>query len=176
MNTKRQTFRLKSLPYYTNLWYNIVYRKELSMTLSKGLQELLHAQGVTQVLAEDEIKAVMSAIKEYQIDITKLLAKVDDEGFAVIAEPLLIYNPEAKHIFLGINRPEGCQVLKKLCFKPSFYQQLLDTINVAGFHSTCMVETITGHHITFIFVCTDKERMREIKNSYERVYKGKRND
>jgi len=148
------------------------------MTLSKGLMELIKSQYplVPDILPDDEIKSVMSAIKEYQIDITQLLAKVDKEGFVVIAEPLLIYNPEAKHIFLGINRPEGCQALKKLCFKPSFYQQLLDAINAAGYHSTCMVETITGHHITFIFVCTDKERMREIKNSYERVYKGKRND
>jgi hypothetical protein len=148
------------------------------MTLSKGLMELVKDQHplIPDVLSDDDIKFVMSTIKEYSIDIQYIIDKVNKEGFAIIAEPLLIYNPEDKHIFLGINRPEGCQALKKLCFKPSFYQSLLDAINSAGYHSTCMVETITGHHITFIFVCTDKERMREIKNSYERVYKGKRND
>lgn len=142
------------------------------MTLSKGLMDLVkcHDPNIIGSLSDDAIKAVMSTIKEYTFDISALLDRVKDKGFTFIVEPLIIYNPIEKHLFLGIQKPEGCQVLKKLCFNPKFYQELLRKVNEAGYYSTAYVEKKSGHHMTTLFIGNDETRVKAIKNAHECVY------
>jgi hypothetical protein len=148
------------------------------MTLSKGLMDLIKCQYplIPDILSDDSIKAMMSTIKEYSTDIEHIIDKVNKEGFAYVAEPLLIYNPKSKHLSLGIRRPDDCQVLKKLCFNPKFQQSLLLECKLKGFITSAVVETYSGHHITTFIIANDHSTMKKLRSSLEKIYKGKRND
>lgn len=143
------------------------------MTLSKGLMDLIKCQYplIPDILSDDSIKAMMSTIKEYSTDIEHIIDKVNKEGFAYVAEPLLIYNPVLKHLSLGIRRPDDCQVLKKLCFNPKFQQSLLLECKLKGFITSAVVETYSGHHITTFIIANDHSTMKKLRSSLEKIYK-----
>lgn len=141
------------------------------MTFSKGLKKLLTMDAINIPLEAQEIKDVMSAIKEYRTDIQPLLDRVKVQGFVYIAEPLLIFDPTNKEFSLGITRPEGCQVLKKLHFNPKFQQLLLSYAKVEGYQSTALVETYSGHHITTLIIGKDQETTKKLRSSLEKIYK-----
>lgn len=142
------------------------------MALSNSLRKLLMMDSINiQVVEAEEVKAVMSAIKEYRTDIQPLLDRVKSNGFVFIAEPLLIYNPTTKEIGLGITKPEGCQVLKKLYFNPKFQQLLLSYAKVEGYTSTALVETYSGHNITTIIIGRDQDTTRDLRKVIEKIYK-----
>ena len=68
----------------------------------------------------------------FPLSVDKIVSLVEQQGYAVIYEPLLVYDKEEQHVRLSSGPKSLEQIIKKLNFCPISYQELLNKCNQAG--------------------------------------------
>lgn len=93
-------------------------------------------------IQSDIFKTYMAKLNLFPLSLMQATNTVEEKGYVIITEPLLVYNKDKKLASLSYKPDEDVQVISKLSFDPVSYQSVL-----AGCESKDYVTT--GHVITY---------------------------
>lgn len=124
-------------------------------------------------ITQDTFKNLVSDLRLFPLSVDKIVSLIEQQGYAVIYEPLLVYSKEEQHVRLSSGPKSLEQIIKKLNFCPLSYQELLNKcIELNYVSSGLMIPIETFHSKADIFILVlakDLDKLSAVKNKYDRL-------
>lgn len=143
------------------------------MTLDKQVAGLLSRYleyAYKDSIPKDIFKNLVAKLNLFPLSLSKITTLVEEQGYAVVYEPLLVYDKENQHARLTMSPKESEQVINKLTFDPVLYQSVLAGCEAKGYFSSGLVVTIEHGTYTayscFVIIAKDTETLKEVKRKY----------
>lgn len=124
-------------------------------------------------IKQDTFKNLVSDLRLFPLSVDKIVSLIEQQGYAVIYEPLLVYNKEEQHVKLSSGPKSLEQIIKKLSFCPTSYQELLEKCVELNYVSSGLmipIETFYSKAEIFILILAkDSDKLSAVKNKYDKL-------
>mgnify|MGYP003290167427 CR=1 FL=1 len=118
-------------------------------------------------------KDLASKLNLFPLSLTKITSLVERQGYALVYEPVLVYDKEKQHARLTMNPEKGEQVITKLSFDPVLYNTVLSGCELKGFFTSGLVITINHGSYTaycnLLVIANNVETLKTVKNKYNEL-------
>jgi hypothetical protein len=118
-------------------------------------------------------KDLASKLNLFPLSLTKITSLVERQGYALVYEPVLVYDKDNQHARLTMNPKKGEQVITKLSFDPVLYNTVLSGCELKGFFTSGLVITINHGSYTaycnLLVIANNVETLKTVKNKYNEL-------
>lgn len=118
-------------------------------------------------------KNLASKLNLFPLSLLKITSLVESQGYAVVYEPLLVYNKEQQHARLTMNPKNGDQIINKLNFDPTLYTAVLSGCELKGFFTSGIVLTIEHGtytaYVSMLIIAKDIDTLKAVKSKYNNL-------
>lgn len=136
-----------------------------------GLIKKYHKLDLGTSIPLNIFKEVSTKLNQYPLSFVKIYKTVLDKGYIVVTEPLLVYNKEKQHAYLTVNPKKDDQIITKLNFEPSTYQEVLSRCKSNKFFTSGLVLKIEHKSYTsynnILVIANSFELLKDVKYKYQ---------
>lgn len=146
------------------------------MTLDKQVAGLLKKYldyDYTGSIPKEVFKNLVSKLNLFPLSLLKITSLVESQGYAVVNEPLLVYDKEGQHSRLTMQPKQGEQVITKLSFDPVLFRAVLSGCEAKEYFTSGLVLTIEHGtytaYINILIIAKDVDTLKQIKKKYQEL-------
>lgn len=118
-------------------------------------------------------KSLVSKLNLFPLSLTKITSLVESRGYAVVTEPLLVYDKGQSHVRLTLNPKREEQVINKLIFDPTLFRAVLSGCELKGFFTSGLVYTIEHGtytaYVSALIIAKDEETLKKLRTKYQNI-------
>lgn len=118
-------------------------------------------------------KSLVSRLNLFPLSLTKITSLVESRGYAIVTEPLLVYDKGQSHVRLTLNPKRQEQVINKLNFDPVLFQSILSGCELKGFFTSGLVYTIEHGtytaYVSSLIIAKDEEILKQLRTKYQNI-------
>lgn len=137
----------------------------------RGLISKYHNLDLVTSIPLDTFKELSTKLNQYPLSFVKIYKTVLDKGYIVVTEPLLVYNKQEQHAYLTVNPKKDDQIITKLNFEPSTYQEVLTRCKSNKFFTSGLVLKIEHKSYTsynnILIIANSFELLKDVKYKYQ---------
>ena len=122
-------------------------------------------------IPKEVFKNLASKLNMFPLSLSKITSLIETQGYAVVYEPLLVYNKEEQYARLTMTPAKDEQVITKLSFDPVLYRAVMSACELRGYLSTGIVVVLEHNNFVaysnFLIIANNVELLKSVKSQYQ---------